>query len=286
MSNLPNRKSPCRARPPIPARHANPASRIQISRQLFRRPLFPQRQTGERLISATPSPLRAFLHFLQEARHQRRPPRLVARPATSPGIAVEILVEQHQIPPVRIGRIPLVPAMARPPARPRPAGTMPHAAAKAPPPPPSGSASSRTARTLHLQRVAIEMVVTFQRLDQQVVDRKPDRPAPVRIPAEQHASSPPPACSRRRIRRRPAAARRDAPGDTPTSSGSRAATEIPPHPTGIASVRSSRSREGIASSRCLSCGQARTQRNLHAPAPDGGATNHCIRFRKSGSFRS
>ena len=40
-------------------------------------------------------------------------------------------------------------------------------------------------RALDLKLVAVEVVVALQRLDQQKVDREPDRPAPVGVAAEQ-----------------------------------------------------------------------------------------------------
>src|SRR5438067_1279128 len=42
----------------------------------------------------------------------------------------------------------------------------------------------RARGTLHLEIVAVEMVVPLERLDEQVVDRKPHGPAPVGVPAE------------------------------------------------------------------------------------------------------
>ena len=45
--------------------------------------------------------------------------------------------------------------------------------------------AARAGRALDLQLVAVEVVVALERLDQQVVDRKPDRPAPVGVAAEQ-----------------------------------------------------------------------------------------------------
>jgi hypothetical protein len=42
-----------------------------------------------------------------------------------------------------------------------------------------------TGGTLDLKRIAVEMMIPFERLDQQIVDGKPDRPAPVRIAAEE-----------------------------------------------------------------------------------------------------
>ncbi len=46
---------------------------------------------------------------------------------------------------------------------------------------------SGTDRALHLQLVAVEMVVAFKGFDDQVVDREPDRAAPVGVAAEKVA---------------------------------------------------------------------------------------------------
>ena len=54
-----------------------------------------------------------------------------------------------------------------------------------------------TGRTLDLQVVAVEEVVAVERLDEQVVEREPDRAAPVRVAAEQPRDATPPARTRR-----------------------------------------------------------------------------------------
>ena len=57
-------------------------------------------------------------------------------------------------------------------------------------------------RALDPEVVAVVVVELLQRLDQQVVDREPDRPAPVRVAAEQAGASTRPARSRRGARAR------------------------------------------------------------------------------------
>jgi hypothetical protein len=47
---------------------------------------------------------------------------------------------------------------------------------------------SRSRWTFDLHAVAVEMVILFERLDEQVIDRKPNRSAPVRVAAK-HARS-------------------------------------------------------------------------------------------------
>ena len=58
----------------------------------------------------------------------------------------------------------------------------------------------RAGRAFHLEIVAEVVVELLQRFDQQVVDREPDRPAPVGVAAEQRRWSIRPARSRRRVR--------------------------------------------------------------------------------------
>ncbi len=124
-------------------------------------------------------------------------PRRIALPARSsrsggsrPGrarVAVEVLVEQHQVAPVRVVGVAGVAAVA---GRGGPAASRQEQPRQAPRQfarhLPSGS-SCRPEPVGHstLQRVAVEVVIALQRLDEQVVDRKPDRPAPVRVAAEQ-----------------------------------------------------------------------------------------------------
>ncbi len=46
---------------------------------------------------------------------------------------------------------------------------------------------ARTRGAFDLKVVAIEMVIPLERFDQQIIDRKPDRPAPVGITAKKPA---------------------------------------------------------------------------------------------------
>ena len=82
------------------------------------------------------SPLR---HIMQQIRHQRRPAGLVARAEAAAGVAVEVLVEQHQVAPVRIVGVARVVAVAGPAACRRRAGRGASAARPVRRRPPSGS---------------------------------------------------------------------------------------------------------------------------------------------------
>src|SRR5882672_3214030 len=48
-------------------------------------------------------PRRLLAALLQQLGHHRRPSRLVAGAKSLPGVSVEVLVEEHQVPPVWIG---------------------------------------------------------------------------------------------------------------------------------------------------------------------------------------
>ena len=50
-----------------------------------------------------------------------------------------------------------------------------------------GEQPARSDRAFDLELVAVEVVVALQRLEQEVVDREPHRPAPVGVPAEETA---------------------------------------------------------------------------------------------------
>ena len=108
-------------------------------------------------------------------------------PEPGAGVAVEVLVEQDVVAPVRVvleqrpsppktGRRPPVVAQeeadrggARGRRRPRPAC----------------SCCARAGRALDREVVAVVVVELLERLDEQVVDREPDRSAPVRVAAEE-----------------------------------------------------------------------------------------------------
>ena len=111
----------------------------------------------------------------------------MARAAAAAGFAVKVFVEKHQITPVRVVRVfPNVP-MTR-------AGAILVRQKDA-------SQSTRqlardflerhhvsgTGRALNFERFTIKQVITFERFDDQEIDREPNWTAPVRVAAEQLA---------------------------------------------------------------------------------------------------
>src|SRR5262249_15811911 len=130
----------------------------------------------------------AFMGFstlLQQLGDQRGPSGLVARADRRAGVAVEILVKRNQIVPVRIGLKTRVVAEDRPAADrilqedsrqpPRQLGR--HLAERQHP--------AGTGRDLDPIVVAEIVMELLQRFDDQEIDWKPDRSAPVRVAAEQ-----------------------------------------------------------------------------------------------------
>src|SRR5262249_24129446 len=101
------------------------------------------------------------------------------------GVGVEILMEEDEIPVVRILGVARIPAVTRATSR----GIGKKQTAQAP----SQFArdlfqreiDSGTGGTLHLELVSIIVMVPFERFDEEVVRRKPDRPAPIGVAAEQ-----------------------------------------------------------------------------------------------------
>src|SRR5437867_8577163 len=100
------------------------------------------------------------------------------------GFAVEIFVEQYQVPPMRVGGPARIVAMA---------GAAAAVVGKKNTRQPSRQLAvnlvqcqpySGTGGTLDFEMVAVEVVIALQRLDQEVIGWKPDRPAPVRVAAE------------------------------------------------------------------------------------------------------
>ena len=145
------------------------------------------------------------LTVLQQTSDQGGPAGLMAGPEPLAGVAVEVLVEQDQIAPVRVLGEARVRPVARPPALVR-QGRKIRARREA--------SSLRdlleihqpagAGRALDPQGVAVEVVVALQGLDQQVVQREPDR-ARASWSCRRTA-----ACSTRRARSRPGALRRRA----------------------------------------------------------------------------
>src|SRR5581483_5580762 len=75
-----------------------------------------RRAAGPPTASGVPAGRSALLAaLLEELGHQRRPARLVARADPGAVVPVEVLVEEDQVPPVRIALELLGPAVDRPP---------------------------------------------------------------------------------------------------------------------------------------------------------------------------
>ena len=108
------------------------------------------------------------------------------RSTAAAGLAVEVLVEQHEIAPGGIlGEAPVAPVAGAPAGRIGQEEAR-RGAARSPRRPARGSCVlPEPVGHSTCERVAVEVVVALQRLDQQVVDGEPDRPAPVRVAAEQ-----------------------------------------------------------------------------------------------------
>src|SRR5439155_26444936 len=107
-----------------------------------------------------------------------------ARAEARARVAVEVLEEEDEVAPVRIALESLGPAID---------GAAPVAAFKEDPRQPLGELPghacerelpARSGRTLDREVVPVVPVKSPQRLHDQVVDRKPDGPAPVRVAAE------------------------------------------------------------------------------------------------------
>src|SRR5438552_2085117 len=145
----------------------------------------PRPTRGERSNPSRALPARAVL--LHELGDEARPARLVAGPEPGAGVAVEVLVEEDEVPPVRIGLKLVDTTEDRPPPilitdedAGEPAGQL-----QADLPERHESVTARGAG--HLEAVAVEVIELLERLDQEVVDGKPHRPAPVGVAAEEPA---------------------------------------------------------------------------------------------------
>ena len=136
---------------------------------------------------------------------QGRPAGLMAGAQAPAGFAVKVFVEQNKVAPMRVSREAGIVAVTRTSSGLRRAGKC--AASR------RASSCATSWRFMScpepvghstFRLVAVKMVIAFQRLDQQVIDRKPDRPAPVRVAAEEPGGSIRPARSRRDAPLRPA----------------------------------------------------------------------------------
>ena len=115
---------------------------------------------------------------------QGRPAGLMAGAEAAAGFGVEVFVEEDEVPPVRVVAKALADTQAGAGAR----AVRPEEAGEA-----GGNVAGDFAKrepgsgaggTFHLEAVAVEVVVAFQGLDEEVVHRKPDRPPPVGVAAE------------------------------------------------------------------------------------------------------
>ena len=103
----------------------------------------------------------------------------MTRTAAATGFAVEIFVKQHEIAPVRIICVPRHIAMTwaraflvRQKDTSQPTGKFTRYFLER-------HHVSGPGRAFDFERVAIKEVITFERFDDQEIDREPDRPAPV-----------------------------------------------------------------------------------------------------------
>src|SRR5262249_55562480 len=130
----------------------------------------------------------AFMGFstlLQQLGDERGPSGLVARADRRAGVAVEILVKRNQVAPVRVGLKARVVAEHRPAAN----GILQEDSCQSLRELRRNLAQRQHAagagRTLDAVAVAEIVVELLERFDDQEIDGKPDRPAPVRVAAEQ-----------------------------------------------------------------------------------------------------
>src|SRR5262249_8073886 len=104
--------------------------------------------------------------------------------ASTAGLAVEVLVEQHQVAEVRVVGVAALVAVTGPSS----GGVGEEEARQATPDLAcrlqQADVSARPRRQLHQQVVAVEVVVALQSLDEEVVEREPDGTSPVRVPSE------------------------------------------------------------------------------------------------------
>src|SRR5436309_12854996 len=154
------------------------------------KPQAPSMNTPRPVPSITYSGQRArtsLARLLEQLGDEARPARLVTGADAGAVVTVEVLVEEDQVAPVRVGGEALDAPVDRSPA--------PLVAQEDPCQParqlgghlPERHHLPRARREFHLQLAAVEVIEALQRFDEQEVHRKPDRTAPVRVAAEQAA---------------------------------------------------------------------------------------------------
>src|SRR5437667_4307735 len=123
--------------------------------------------------------------LLEQLRHQSRPAGLMARADASAVVAVEVFVQPDKIPPVGVGlELGDAPVDRPPPVRPSQENAG-QASGELRRYVPEGRALTRSGWALDLEAGAVEVVELLKGLDQQIVDGKPDRSAPVGVSAEE-----------------------------------------------------------------------------------------------------
>src|SRR5437879_103663 len=128
---------------------------------------------------------RLLAALLEELGHEAGPARLVARADAGAGVAVEVLVEEHEVPPVGVRAPSLDAAVDR---------SLPTRAPQEDPDKPARELLRdlperrkrvRPGGELDLERVAVVPVEPLERLDEEEVEGHPDRASPVRVAAEE-----------------------------------------------------------------------------------------------------
>src|SRR5947209_5841594 len=109
----------------------------------------------------------------------------MTRSDTCAGVAVEVLVEEHEILPVRVVAIESVRGVHRPAALAVLQENAGHSARDLGGHLPERHHRSGAGRALDLEVVAEIVVELLERLDEQEIHREPDWPAPVRVAPEE-----------------------------------------------------------------------------------------------------
>src|SRR5437879_12663902 len=119
--------------------------------------------------------------LLEQLRHESGPAGLMARADAGAVVAVEVFVQPDEVPPVGVG-LGLGDAPVNRPSPVRPAQeNAGQASGVLGSHVPEGRALIRSGRALDLKAGAVEVVELLKGLDQQIVDGKPDRSAPVGV---------------------------------------------------------------------------------------------------------
>ena len=115
---------------------------------------------------------------------QAGPPGLVEGADRGAVVAVEVLAEDQVVLPGGVGLHLLGPAEACPPPVFVPGKQRDQPVLQVRGDPVEGEPLARAGRVLDLQVIAVEPVVALQRVDHEIVDREPDRAAPVGVAPE------------------------------------------------------------------------------------------------------